>query len=136
MPRDRSLALRQAVITRLRVDADLIAIVPAARVFGMKPSATPEWPFTRYGTPDTTPRRATCWDGQDTDFTVHSFSKMEFEDQCATINGAIVDSLGDAVLALPGGGKATVLWLGSQILEDGAVAGAWHGLNRFRATIT
>lgn len=136
MPRDRSLPLRQAVITRLKADADLIVLVPAARVYGMKPPATPTWPFTRYGTPDATPRRGTCWDGSDIDFTIHAFSKEGFEDQLANINSAIIGSLGDAVLTLNGGGKAIIGWLGSQILEDGAVADAWHGLNRFRATLT
>lgn len=136
MPRDRSLPLRQAVITRLRDDSDLTQLVPAARHYGMKVEPTPAWPFTRYGTPDTLPRRGQCWDGQETDFTIHSFSKQSFEDECAQINAAIVASLGDAVLALDGGGKATIGWLGSQIIPDGGEAGAWHGLNRFRATVT
>jgi hypothetical protein len=131
----RSLYLRRAVISRLRTYADLTEIVPAQRLYGMKPPATPDWPFTRYGRPDETARPVSCWDGSEVAFVIHSFSKAEFEDECAGINAAIEAALNGEVLVMAGNVKAWPVWLGSQILEDGAVAGAWHGINRFGARI-
>ena len=131
----RSLYLRRAVITRLRADVPLTAIVPAARNYGMKTPATLIWPFTRYGTPDETAAPVMCWDGSEVAFTIHSFSKDEFEDQCANINEAVVAALNGAVLTMAGDIKATLVWLGSQIIPDSAEANAWHGINRFSARI-
>jgi hypothetical protein len=131
----RSLYLRRAVITHLRADASLIALVPAARLYGMKAPATPTWPFTRYGSPDETPRPVSCWDGSDVAFVIHSFSKAEFEDECAGINEAIETALNGAVLTMAGNVKARPIWLGSQIIPDGGEIGAWHGINRFGARI-
>lgn len=131
----RSLYLRRAVITQLRADTDLIALVPAAQNYGMRPPAELTWPFTRYGVPDEQALAVSCWDGSDVAFTVHSFSKAEFEDQCANINAAIVAALNGVVLVLAGNVKAWPVWLGSQIIQDGDEAGAWHGINRFGARI-
>lgn len=131
----RSLYLRRAVISRLRADAALLAIVPSTSIYGMRVEAEPTWPFTRYGVPDETPRSVQCFDGSDVAFTIHSFAKQKFEDQCAQINEAIVASLGDAVLTMAGNTQARIVWLGSQIIQDGDEADAWHGLNRFGARI-
>ena len=131
----RSLYLRRAVIAHLRADANLITIVPAARNYGMKTPATLTWPFTRYGPPDETARPVLCWDGSDVAFVIHSFSKAEFEDECAAINEAVVAALNGAVLIMAGNVKAWPVWLGSSIIEDGDEAGAYHGINRFGARI-
>lgn len=129
----RSIYLRRAVITCLRADAPLLAIT--TRIYGMKSPATLTWPFTRYGVPNELPRQVSCWDGSDVAFTIHAFSKQEYEDQCAAMNEAIVASLGDAVLVMSGDIKANLVWLGSDIIPDGDEASAWHGINRFGARI-
>lgn len=143
MANDTSLSLRQAVVRRLRANADLIAIVPAERNYGMRSPPDPAWPFTRYGSPDSQPLRAQCLDGATISFTIHAFSRTPdstaifFEDECATINAAASRALDGATLALdaPTGAKAHVRWIGSQIVPDAAEASAWHGINRFEARV-
>lgn len=137
MAKDTSLPLRQAVITTLRTDSDLTALVPSERVYGMSTPATTEWPFSRYGSPDSLPFRGQCIDGATITFSVHSFSKAEFEDECAQINAAVSAALDRKTLELdsPVGAKAHVTWRGSQIVPDPTEASAWHGINRFEATI-
>lgn len=137
MARDLSLALRQAVIQTLRSDADLTALVPATRNYGMRSPATLAWPFTRYGSPDALPFKGQCLDGATVAFAIHSFSKQEFEDECANINAAVASSLDELTVALDaaGGAKAHIAWRGSQIIPDAAEADAWHGVNRFEAAV-
>lgn len=131
MARDFNLPLRKAIVSHLRADAGVIAQVPAARVYGMRQPPTTSWPFTRYGQPDSRSSGL----GEDIAVTLHSFSKAAYEDECAEILSALVESLDGAVLTLEGGEQARVHWRGSQIIPDAAEANAWHGLARFDATI-
>jgi hypothetical protein len=139
MARDTSLPLRQAIVTRLRADAGLTAIVPAARVYGMRSDVNPTYPFTRYGSPDALPFKAQCLDGATVSFTIHSFSEAGYEDECASINAAVASALDDVTLDLePNAGfpaKAHLRWIGSQIVPDAAEASVWHGIDRFEAGI-
>jgi hypothetical protein len=135
MANDPTLALRQAVIVTARADTDLIALVPAERNYGMRSPPDPAYPFTRYGSPDALPFRAQCIDGASIAFMTHTFSQGEFEDECAAINAAYSKALDGQVLALDGGGRATIIWKGSQIIPDAAEADVWHGINRFEATV-
>lgn len=137
MARDTSLPLRQAIVTRLRADADLIAIVPADRNYGMRSPPDSAYPFTRYGSPDAQPFLATCMDGATVGITIHSFSEADFEDECASINAALASSLDGAVLTLDTAfpAKAHLRWLGSQIVPDATEASVWHGINRFEAAV-
>lgn len=137
MAHDPTLPLRQAVITTLRNDAGLIALVPEERNYGMRTPPTPDWPFTRYGSPDALPFRGQCLDGATVTFSVHSFSKEEFEDECASINAALASALDGKTVTLDTDypAKAHLSWKGSQVIPDAAEASAWHGVNRFEATI-
>jgi hypothetical protein len=137
MANDTSLQLRQAVVSVMRASDELTAIVPADRNYGMRAPATLTWPFTRYGSPDALPFRGQCLDGARIGFTVHAFSKAQYEDECANINSVVSASLDGKVLELdgPGGAKAHIVWQGSQIIPDAAEAAAWHGVNRFEATV-
>jgi hypothetical protein len=129
-------SLREAIVTDLKADGALTTIVPAARVYGMRQPADTDWPFTRYGAPSSSPRRATCLDGSDVDITLHAFSKQPFEDECAEMVAAMASRLDGKVLHLPDGARAHMRWTGNQIIPDAAEASAWHGLSRFVATIT
>lgn len=140
MGRDTSLQLRQAVITELRADDTLTAIGEppiAARIYGMRTPSTLTWPFTRYGAPSAVPLRAQCLNGAVISFTVHSFSKGQFEDECADMNSAIVAALDHRSLELDADydAMAHIRWVGSQIIPDAAEASAWHGVNSFEATV-
>jgi hypothetical protein len=130
----QSLWLRQATVTSLRADADLIAIgtpAIAARIYGRRQPATLTWPFCRVSVADEGPLRK----GTEVRLTVHSFSKAQFDDECETINAAIQAALEDAVLDLSPSVKAYISWVGSQVIPDAAEADAWHGVNSFTATI-
>lgn len=137
MARDTSLPLRQAIVRTLRADTGLTAIVPVSQNYGMRSPADPPFPFTRYGSPDAVPLRAQCLDGVTIGFTVHSFSKSDYEDECARINAAVAQSLDGLTIGLDAGfpAKAHIAWLGSQIIADSDDASVWHGINRFEASI-
>jgi hypothetical protein len=137
MARDTSLQLRQAVIETLRADTVLTNLVPEDQNYGMRTPAKLAWPFTRYGAPDAVPFKGQCLDGAVISFSIHSFSKETFEDELADINFAVSSALDGVTLALGGdfSADAHIRWVGSQIIPDAAEASAWHGINRFEATV-
>jgi len=130
MASDPTLPLRQAVITKLRADPDLIGLVPAERVYGERSPAKLTWPFVRYGQ---------SLIGQTGGvLPIHIFSKQNFTDETAEIADAIVDALDDISLDLGNGRRATLRWPeqgGTQIIADAAEADAWHGIVRFEVAI-
>jgi hypothetical protein len=135
MPRPlQSLRLRQAIVTRLRADTDLSTIGTTPiddRIYGLRTPATLVWPFVRVVLADEGPLRK----GTQIRVTIHSFSKTRFDDEVATMNGAIQASLEDAVLELSASVKAFMVWNASQVIQDAAEADAYHGINTFTATI-
>lgn len=136
MANDPSLALRQAIVTLLRDTAALTSITTAAKVFGEQPEPMPEFPFTRYGVPEITPRRTSCWQGVDVDFPIHCFSGKKFTDEAHQMIAAVETALDEAVIEIDDDGtRATLVWLGSTVARDRADPKAWHGTARFRATI-
>jgi hypothetical protein len=122
------LALRRAVVTHLRADATVTATAIGSRIHGERAPATPTWPFARYGSSDATP-------GFEIEAPVHVFSKNEFTDDVNAIAEAIGNSLDGAVLALSGGRKAYMTWLGVRVVGDGTEQSEWHAIVSFRATV-
>jgi hypothetical protein len=130
----QSLRLRQAIVTRLRADADLIAIGDnpvGERIYGRRQPASLTWPFVRVSVADEGPLRK----GTRVRVTVHTFSKAQFDDEAEAMNAAAQTSLEDAVLELSPAVKGFMAWDGSQVLADPAEADAYHGVNSFTATI-
>jgi hypothetical protein len=130
----QSLRLRQAIVTTLRADAELIAIGDPPlddRIYGRRSPATLIWPFLRVSVVDEGPLRL----GTEPRVTVHTFSKAQFDDEVETLNARVQAILEDAVLELSPAAKAFMRWIGSQTVPDAAEADAWHGVNSFRATI-
>lgn len=132
MAQDPTLALRRKIVSRLKADADVIALVAEEQIYGERVAAEKSWPFIRYGVSDTTPRKGQCWDGAAVDVAIHCFSKNPFTDQAAGINAAIAASLDNATIDL-GGQRAHLRWTGSTVLPDPDEADAWHGIARFEA---
>lgn len=128
-----ALQLREAIVTILKADAGLLALVTAGSIYGEYPGAQPERPFVRYGEDDAAPARSTCWEGAVVAFPVHAFSADKFTDEVKGLNAAIVTALDGKVITLEGGSKATILWQRSQVLRDGADPNAFHGFNQFEA---
>lgn len=126
MATNRTLPLREAIVTALKADSGLTSIVAPAQVNGERAEANPIFPFTRYGVSEARPRS--------TDVPIHAFSKAEFTDEVAGINAAIVAALDGRTLALGDGERAYLTWTGSTIMPDSAEAGVYHGINRFTIT--
>jgi hypothetical protein len=141
MANDPSLALREAVVTKLR-ETDALTDIAGDRVYGEQPTDTlPERPFCRYGVDQVTPLPSACGNGAEVEFPIHSFSTKKFTDEVKRMNDIISGAIGgdepgqSLVLALEGGAKATIVWLGSTVQRDAGDATAWHGIARFRATV-
>lgn len=134
MALEPSLQLREAIVTLLKADTALVALLATAdKVFGEYPGAQPDRPFVRYGEDDTAPNRSACWEGAVVAFPVHAFSAQKYTDEVKGLNAAIVAALDGKTVDLEDAGKATIIWQGSQVLRDGADPNAWHGFNRFEA---
>ncbi len=140
MANDRTLEVRRAVLTALKADAGLIAIVPAASIYPMTVPAEPTWPFIKMGAPSGIPIRGACVDGVSGIFAVHGFSKGRYtgqrlvetgEDHAARIGAAIAAALDKQGLMLDDDIRLHVLWTNSQLMMDGAEAGAFHAIENF-----
>lgn len=128
-----ALELREAIVTLLKGDEALLALVATGSIFGEYPGAEPARPFVRYGEDDTRPQPSACWQGANVAFPVHAFSAEKFTDEAKAMNAAIINALDGKVVTLEGGAKATITCQGSQLLRDGADPNAWHGFNQFEA---
>lgn len=139
---DALLPARRAILATMKVDADLIALVPAARIYPQaSPVPTPTWPFIIYGSPSGLPIRATCVNGTEVTVAIHSFAKVRMqgtvvvetaEDHASRIGAAVVAALDGKRPPLPGGGYLSILSTGSQLLIDGGEADAFHHVANFR----
>lgn len=141
---DSTLAVRKAGLTRLKNDAAVTAIVPKARWYPQVTPANPEWPFGKSGAPSATPRRAACLDGAEITLAFHGFAKDRVsasrvvetaEDHAARLGAAMAKSLDGHYADIPGG-RARFQWTSSQLLMDGAEAGAFHVVVNFRVRCT
>ena len=122
---DLTLPLRQAIVSLLRTDTDLTALVPAERVYGERSPASPTFPFVRYGVSDIGATGGAT--------SLHVFSKSGFTDQAANIAARIVEALDGKTLAT-GSRKVTLTWPernGTQIIPDSAEADVFHAIVRF-----
>ena len=136
--------VRRAVLSTLKADAPLTAIVPAARIYGQSTPSAPVWPFIKLGGPQTLPRRAAGmpFSGVVT-FDVHAFAKPRLsgtaiaetaEDYAGRIGAAIESVLDSARLALEGGGYAGLRLSEMRLLQDADEADAYHYFCQVTAT--
>lgn len=145
---DYSRQVRRAVLTALKADSGVLALIPAGSIY---PSTVPDsrtFPFTRYGVPSATPFRASGLDSSSLRPTIHAFTKPLYvggvptgailasaESQAEDMAAAIKVALDDRVLALEGGMKATLTWLGSTCLQDPTEKDGWHAVVNFGADV-
>lgn len=127
--------VRRAVLTKLKADASLVAIVPASSIYSQHVPQGPIWPFIRLGPSNTQRFRAACVDGAVVTFDVHAFARDRFtagaivetaEDHASRIGSAIERALGDNWLALEGSGKVRVRLSDIALMQDAEEAGAFH----------
>lgn len=141
---DYSLPVRRAVLTALKRDAGMILLIPAASIYpGMVPT-TRTFPFSRYGSAQTTPFRLSGLNSSSTRFALHGFTGPlksgatvleTAEDRAWKIAAAFKAVLDDAVLPIDGGMHATLTWLDTACLIDGDETDAWHAVVNFDAQV-
>lgn len=132
--------VRRAMLTILKQDAAVTALVPASQLYPQTAPANHAWPFGAIGSPSGIPIVGTCLDGQEITVAVHGFAKPReasgailesAEDHASRIGAAFAKALDRRKAVIPGG-RMTIAWRGSQLLRDGDEAGAFHCVVNFR----
>lgn len=134
---------RQAVLTALKADTGVTALVPAASIHGQSPLSEPSWPFIKLGSITFAPLDAACVAGGVGRIVVHAFAKpvkngrqvtQTAEDHAGLIQSAIEAALHKARLPLAGG-TMTLKSINTDLLVDGAEPEAFHAVTDFRARV-
>lgn len=140
---DPSLSVRGKIIAAMKGDAQLTAIVPAARIYPGKSPASPTFPFIRVPILTGTVAELDGGSGSDQSGVIHCFTKLatpgvpDPEAQAATINRHIVRIVsGIDDVDLGDGESLAVQAVQTQVIEDGAEADAYHGIVSVRAYAT
>lgn len=132
--------VRRALLTRLKADAALTALVPATSI---NPLGPPVWPFIELAAPVTQRLRATGVIGGIVTWDIHAFARARkegdsavesAEDHAGRIGAAIETALFDNRLALEGGGVARVRLSDIRLLEDGS-PDAFHWFAQVNARV-
>ena len=74
MAKDHSLPLRRALVTALRGNSGVTALV-GTRITGPKVDTNIAWPFIRVGVIIATPYDASRLSGMNADFAIHAFDR-------------------------------------------------------------
>ena len=148
MARNSSLYVRKAAVARLKLDAGVIALVTAARVYPPQRPSTPVWPFVAFGVPITDPFRASGMDGSETDVAIHGYAAtggagaqtVGGEELCSQIMAAVETALDGVTLDLtandcPYPATAFLTWQNTAIVQDDEDGHAFHGIANFRITV-
>lgn len=123
---DHSLELRRGIITALKADSGVAALV-GARVYE-EPPAKVTFPFIRYGFPIVTDFRPDGWTGGNYDLTVHAFSVVN-TDEVESIAKAIQLALDEVDVPIDGdGGVLSLVWRTKNIIRDTDEASAYHAI--------
>jgi hypothetical protein len=137
---DSTLEARRAVLTLMKADTDLLALVAKASIYPQTTAPAPAWPFIRCGAPLVVPVRAACVDGASLTMAIHGFagprksgaSVVETaEDHASRIGTTIAKALDGKRVTITRGTLA-VSWQGSQLLADPDEADAFHTVQNFR----
>lgn len=97
---DPTLPLQSAVVTALKADATVAALV-SARVYDLPPPA-PTKPYVTIGEFQMIPDRADCLDGAETAIPVHGWSQTSSTVQVKQLGAAIIAALDEVELSLSG----------------------------------
>ncbi|MBM3928764.1 MAG: DUF3168 domain-containing protein [Sphingomonadales bacterium] len=129
---------RRALLTRLKNNAGMNAVVSRNSMFGQSPSANPAWPFTRLGPPQVLPLRGTRLDGAAVNVGFHAFAKPRYqgstmvetaEDYAGRIGAAFeeaVDRSGETVTVDTKTARVTYQLADILLQRDPAEADAYH----------
>jgi NADPH-dependent ferric siderophore reductase len=150
MARDSTLYAQHAALVMLKRAPTLNALVPADRTYPPQRPPNPTWPFVAVGEMVAVPFVAAGLDGSAGTFAVHCYAETTDEadgrELASTILQAAVAVLGGddgAEVALqsdlsdcPYPATAYYAWTGSQVVQDGADASAFHGFATFDVSIS
>lgn len=145
--------VRQAGVAMLRRHAALEgAPIAAASIFPeQRPAGTP-WPFVAWGLPITGPFLASGLDGSSTSVAVHAYAETTGEGDDTVAGFDAASDLIAWVVAVLGGEEgaevsladtdcpypatAYIHWTGSQVVQDGADASAFHAFATFDISVS
>jgi hypothetical protein len=143
---DFALPVRRAILPALKADPNVVALIPAASIFGSSVPADRTFPFGRYEPATVTPFRASGLDSSQMTIKISAFTKALYsgsgtiiasaEDQAHKMAAAIADVLDGAALAIGNGYKARITWTGSICTMDGAEKDAWHASISFKVSVS
>jgi Protein of unknown function (DUF3168) len=97
---DPSLELQAAVVTALKANAGVVAVVGSRVYDNVPPSAT--FPYISLGDSQVLPDKADCIDGTEIFFNLDGWSRDTRFPECKTISKAVVAALDDQPLTVTG----------------------------------
>ena len=97
---DPSLELQTAIVTALKADAGVVAVVGNRVYDNVPPSAS--FPYISLGDSQVLPDKADCIDGTEVFFSLDGWSRDLRFPECKTISKAIVAALDDQPLTVAG----------------------------------
>lgn len=121
--------VRAAAVIAMRGTAALTALVPAGNIYGERVPDNRAWPFIRVQPPFSTPFRATCYDGEQVNFTVSVFAKGPSMDAAAAAAAQVKAALDGSLVV--DGVTTECEWTGGNIVPDPAEPDAWHAFSTF-----
>jgi hypothetical protein len=131
------------VLQRLKADAALTALVPAASIYPQAVPGEPLWPFIKLGPTGTLRLRAACVNGGLVTVDIHAFARARVsggatvetaEDHASRIGAAIEAALSDRHLTLEGGADAHIELGDIRLLQD-SEPDAFHWFAQLNARV-
>lgn len=129
---DHDLALRRAIVARLKADPAVAAIVGVRVYEEVVPN--PTWPFIRYGLPIVEPIKVDGWHMASHALTIHAFAEGPGTDQVSALRRAIYNALDEAEVEIEGQGVVcSIAYSGHNTGRDTAEASNYHAAIEFEA---
>lgn len=138
--------VRRAIVSAMKAEPTITALVPAASILPPQPPSVPTWPFILYGVMISTPLRASGSDGATLTGAIHCYAKGPGDEGCGAITGAVAafldgpedpDDHGPKGLSLTIPAASCVVQVASdQVIADGSDANSWHGIINLRIMVT
>lgn len=126
--------VRRTILAKLKADAPLIAVVPAARIYTQTTPPDPAWPFIKCGQLSTQRLKSARVNGATVTFDLHAFARERkdtgvtvetAEDHAGRIGGLIEAALADNRMTLGTGEIIRVSLSDMQLMQD-AEPDAFH----------
>lgn len=120
---DVSQYIKAQIVNRLENTAQLIAVIPADRIFPMEVKALPAVPFVRYGYPNIRPYNDSCSEGSEVDIRLHILALGE--DQVQSLAKIVVDAIDQHPDFF------VCEWVRTQLFPDANEANVWQAVIDF-----